>query len=93
MSVTEPGGGEANGTGPVSNLAEFTDEQLANELARRRAAKPHGNANLAGCQSRLRWAGGTAAKCHLEPGHTGMHRNSSRSWTTVEAETSKARFG
>jgi hypothetical protein len=74
-------------------LAHFTDQELVDELARRRPKRRHGNANLSGCQSRLRWKHGIAGKCKIDPGHDGDHTNGSRTWTTAEAERTEALFG
>lgn len=55
--------------------------------------RPHKNKNLTGCQSRLYWGHGVAAKCCLEPGHAGTHHNNSRQWDNDDAAYSAARAG
>lgn len=55
--------------------------------------KPPRNKNLSGCQSRLYWSHGVAAKCSLPEGHPGRHVTSSRSWDDHDAANNAARYG
>ena len=56
---------------------------------KRRGTKPNGD----GCQSRLYWTHGVAAKCRGYLGHSGRHGNGTRSWDDDEAIENAARFG
>lgn len=55
--------------------------------------RTHKNKNLKGCQSRLYWEGGVAAKCCLPVGHNGsQHHNGSRKWNDADSAVSAARY-
>lgn len=58
-----------------------------------RPKRPHKNTNLTGCQSRLYWQHGVAAKCRLPVNHGGHHTNSTRVWDDEDAAENAARFG
>ena len=58
-----------------------------------RRPRPHKNTNLTGCQSRLYWRHGVAAKCCLDEGHRDEHHNGTRSWDDLDAFENATRFG
>ncbi|HVH77991.1 MAG TPA: hypothetical protein VM782_01255 [Stellaceae bacterium] len=55
--------------------------------------RPGAKPNAEGCQSRLYWSHGVAAKCCLAETHDGEHHNGTRTWDDEEAIDNAARFG